>query len=258
MSAVPVLPGTSAVRIAVRGAVQGTGFRPFVYRVARQLGLTGSIRNTPFGVLIHVEGPQPALDDFHRRLGAEAPPAANLRGVEVAADEVLGSAVFTIEDSDTTGELSVAVLPDLATCGDCVRELFDPADRRHGYPFLNCTACGPRLSIIEGLPYDRPRTAMKGFTLCARCAQEYHDPGDRRFHAQPVACPACGPALAFAEPGTRPPTATRSTPPWRRSEPGASSRSRGSAATSSSRTPAAARQWRGSAPARAARRSRSR
>ena len=201
MSAVPVLPGTSAVRIAVRGAVQGTGFRPFVYRVARQLGLTGSIRNTPFGVLIHVEGPQPALDDFHRRLGAEAPPAAILRSVEVAAAEVLGAAEFTIEDSDTTGELSVAVLPDLATCGDCVRELFDPADRRHGYPFLNCTACGPRLSIIEGLPYDRPRTAMKGFTLCARCAGEYDDPGDRRFHAQPVACPACGPALAFAAPG---------------------------------------------------------
>ena len=189
--------GAVAVRVVVRGAVQGTGFRPFVYRLARGLGLTGSIRNTPFGVVIHAEGGAAALAEFRRRLPAEAPPAAMLRGVEVEAAELAGDRDFTIGDSDTTGELSVAVLPDLATCPDCVRELFDPADRRHHYPFLNCTACGPRLSIIEGLPYDRPRTTMQGFALCADCGREYEDPADRRFHAQPVACPACGPRLGI-------------------------------------------------------------
>ncbi|MEK7667322.1 MAG: carbamoyltransferase HypF [Gemmatimonadota bacterium] len=194
--------GTAAARVVIRGAVQGTGFRPFVYRLARGLGLTGSIRNTPFGVLIHVEGGVAALDDFRRRLPAEAPPAAMLRCVVVETAELAGAADFTIGDSDTAGELSVAVLPDLATCPECVRELFDPTDRRHRYPFLNCTACGPRLSIIEGLPYDRPRTAMKGFALCADCGREYDDPADRRFHAQPVACPSCGPRLAYVEAGT--------------------------------------------------------
>jgi hydrogenase maturation protein HypF len=200
MMGAPALPAVSAARIVVRGAVQGTGFRPFVYRLARSLGLGGSIRNTAFGVLIHVEGEAPALAAFDRRLAAEAPPAALLRAVESAPDAVLGEAAFTIGASETGGELSVAVLPDLATCPDCVRELFDPADRRHGYAFLNCTACGPRLSIIEGLPYDRPRTAMRGFALCPDCRREYDDPGDRRFHAQPVACPACGPRLVWVEP----------------------------------------------------------
>ena len=197
----PVRPGVSAARVVVRGAVQGTGFRPFVYRLARALALTGSIRNTPFGVLIHVEGDPQALEAFRRRLPAESPPAAMLRSVEAEATNVLGDAAFIIADSDLAGELSVAVLPDLATCPDCVREAFDPRDRRHGYPFLNCTACGPRLSIIEGLPYDRPRTAMKGFALCPDCRREYEDVGDRRFHAQPVACPACGPCLSWSEPG---------------------------------------------------------
>ena len=191
-------PEASALRVIVRGAVQGTGFRPFVYRLARQLALTGSIRNTPFGVLIHVEGAAAALEAFRLRLPAEVPPAAMLRSVETAPEAVLGADAFTIEASETGGPPSVAVLPDLATCPDCVRELFDPADRRCGYPFLNCTACGPRLSIIEGLPYDRPRTAMKGFALCPECEREYDDPADRRFHAQPVACPACGPRLSCA------------------------------------------------------------
>ena len=195
------LPEVSAARVVVRGAVQGTGFRPFVYRLACALDLTGTIRNTPSGVLIHVEGDPLALAAFQRRLPAEAPPAALLRGIEVEAADVLGATAFAIADSDTAGELSVAVLPDLATCPDCVREVFDSADRRHGYAFLNCTACGPRLSIIESLPYDRPRTAMKAFALCPDCRREYEDVGDRRFHAQPVACPACGPRLAWAEPG---------------------------------------------------------
>jgi hydrogenase maturation protein HypF len=208
---VPSPPGVRAARLVVRGAVQGTGFRPFVYRLARALGLGGSIRNTPFGVVVHVEGDPAALEAFARRLPAEAPPAALVRAVESADDEVLGETAFTIGDSETEGELSVAVLPDLATCPDCVRELFDPADRRHGYVFLNCTACGPRLSIVEGLPYDRPRTAMKGFPLCPDCRREYDDPGDRRFHAQPVACPACGPRLAWsASPAAGPESAPAS------------------------------------------------
>ena len=189
----PALPAVSALRFVVRGAVQGTGFRPYVFRLAGSLGLGGSIRNTPSGVLIHVEGEPSALAEFARRLPDEAPPAALLRAVESAPDDVLGQAAFTIGVSETGGELSVAVLPDLATCPDCVRELFDPTDRRHGYVFLNCTACGPRLSIIEGLPYDRPRTAMKAFALCPECRREYDAPADRRFHAQPVACPVCGP-----------------------------------------------------------------
>ena len=184
-------------RITVRGAVQGTGFRPFVYRLAGALGLAGSVRNTPYGVLIVVEGPEAAVQEFGRRLGADAPPAAVVRGIEVVPAAPAGADRFAIEASDADGELEVAMLPDLATCPDCLRELNDPGDRRYRYPFLNCTACGPRLSIIEGLPYDRPLTSMRGFRLCPDCAAEYDDPQDRRFHAQPVACPRCGPRLVF-------------------------------------------------------------
>ncbi len=189
--------GRAAARITVRGAVQGTGFRPFVYRLAESLGLAGSVRNTPYGVLIVVEGPEDAVTAFGRRLGAEAPPAAVVRGVEITPAELAGARRFTIEASDATGELVVAMLPDLATCPDCLRELHDRDDRRYRYPFLNCTACGPRLSIIEGLPYDRPQTTMRGFRMCPDCEAEYEDPRDRRFHAQPVACPRCGPRLVF-------------------------------------------------------------
>ena len=184
-------------RLAVHGAVQGTGFRPFVYRLAESLGLAGSVRNTPFGVLIAVEGRPEALADFGRRLRSEAPPAAVLRAVEVTPAPAAGAAGFAIEASDAAGELEVAMQPDLATCPECLRELHDRDDRRYRYPFLNCTACGPRLSIIEGLPYDRPLTTMRGFALCPDCAAEYDDPRDRRFHAQPVACPRCGPRLVF-------------------------------------------------------------
>jgi len=186
-----------AARITVRGAVQGTGFRPFVFRLADSLALAGSVRNTPFGVLIVAEGASDALAEFVRRLPLEAPPAAVVRGIEVEEVAPDGAARFAIEASDPAGELVVAMLPDLATCPECRRELFDPEDRRFSYPFLNCTACGPRLSIIEGLPYDRPLTAMRQFRMCPDCAAEYGDPGDRRFHAQPVACPRCGPRLWF-------------------------------------------------------------
>ncbi len=155
---VPAAPRPVGARITVRGAVQGTGFRPFVYRLAESLGLAGSVRNTPYGVLIVVEGPEGAVAEFTRRLGSEPPPAAVLRSVEVAPVPPGGADHFVIEGSDLSGELVVAMLPDLATCPECLRELLDPDDRRYHYPFLNCTACGPRLSIIEGLPYDRPLT----------------------------------------------------------------------------------------------------
>jgi hydrogenase maturation protein HypF len=194
---VPPAPRHVGARITVRGAVQGTGFRPFVYRLAEALGLAGSVRNTPYGVLIVVEGPEDAVAAFGRRLEPEAPPAAVLRGVEVAPVAPGGADRFEIEASDANGALEVAMLPDLATCPDCLKELHDPEDRRYHYPFLNCTACGPRLSIIEGLPYDRPLTSMRGFRLCPDCAAEYDSPRDRRFHAQPVACPHCGPRLVF-------------------------------------------------------------
>jgi len=186
-----------AARITVRGAVQGTGFRPFVFHLAEALGLGGSVRNTPSGVLITVEGAREAVAECVRRLPLEAPPAAVVRGLDVAEIAPEGLARFEILASDPTGELVVAMLPDLATCPECRRELFDPDDRRFNYPFLNCTACGPRLSIIEGLPYDRPLTAMRPFRMCPDCAAEYGDPRDRRFHAQPVACPRCGPQLWF-------------------------------------------------------------
>jgi hydrogenase maturation protein HypF len=194
----------AAARIAVRGAVQGTGFRPYVFRLAQGLGLAGSVRNTPFGVLIVVEGEPEAVAEFCRRLPLEPPPAAVLRRVEVTSAAPEGAEAFAIGSSEVEGELVVAMLPDLATCSDCLQELFDPSDRRHHYPFLNCTACGPRLSIIEGLPYDRPQTAMHRFRMCADCAREFHDARDRRFHAQPVACPQCGPRLAFEAGDARP------------------------------------------------------
>ena len=186
-----------AARIAVRGAVQGTGFRPFVFRLAGSLRLAGTVRNTPFGVLIVAEGEPEAVTEFVRRLPMEAPPAAVLRGVDAEAIAPEGAERFEIEASDLAGELVVAMLPDLATCPECRQELFDRDDRRFNYPFLNCTACGPRLSIIEGLPYDRPLTAMRQFRMCPDCAAEYGDARDRRFHAQPVACPRCGPRLWF-------------------------------------------------------------
>ena len=195
--AAPFAPQPFAARIAVTGAVQGTGFRPFVFRLAESLGLAGSVRNTPYGVVIRVEGPEDRVAELARRLEREAPPAAVVRGVDVEWVPAVGAQRFEILASETGPEPVVAMLPDLATCPDCLRELNDPADRRYRYPFLNCTACGPRLSIIEGLPYDRPLTVMRSFSLCPDCAAEYDDPRDRRFHAQPVACPRCGPRLEF-------------------------------------------------------------
>ena len=192
-------PAVQRLRLRVRGVVQGVGFRPHVYRLARELDLRGWVRNTGDGVTIEAEGPPAALEALRLRLEPEAPPRAALHGLEAAWLEPAGLGPFTILESAAPVDGTDALVPpDIATCPDCLRELFSETDRRHGYAFTNCTNCGPRLTIIEGLPYDRPATTMRAFAMCADCAREYADPGDRRFHAQPNACPACGPRLSLA------------------------------------------------------------
>ncbi len=190
------------VSVAVRGTVQGVGFRPYVFRLATDLGLDGSVCNTGDGVLIEVEGPEARLQEFLRRLPLEKPPHAMILSLEPRFLDAVGLSGFSIAHS-RRGSTSTLILPDLATCEDCRRELFDPADRRFRYPFINCTHCGPRFSILRSLPYDRPHTTMGGFRMCRSCQSEYDDPADRRFHAQPNACPVCGPRLALADPGGR-------------------------------------------------------
>jgi hydrogenase maturation protein HypF len=183
------------VRARVEGTVQGVGFRPFVYRLANELDLAGFVLNDERGVLVEVEGGESAVDGFLRRLADEAPPLASVEAVRPRDVDPAGERGFRILASPRGGEPAALVSPDTATCDDCLAELFDPADRRHRYPFVNCTNCGPRFTIVRGVPYDRPRTTMAGFELCPRCAAEYEDPADRRFHAQPNACPECGPTL---------------------------------------------------------------
>ncbi len=186
-------------RLAVAGAVQGVGFRPFVWRLARDLGLGGWVRNDPDGVTLEVEGPAAALDAFERRLRDEPPAAARIDKVTSHAVPVEGAAEFAIRESTRGAPPTVRILPDLATCPDCLAEILDPANRRYRHPFTSCTACGPRDSIMLSLPYDRAATTMRGFPMCARCRAEYDDPADRRFHAQPNACPDCGPRLALRD-----------------------------------------------------------
>jgi hydrogenase maturation protein HypF len=195
---------TPVVRTAVRveGIVQGVGFRPFVYSLATGLGLRGLVGNDVDGVFAEVEGPQPAVREFLRALERDAPPLARIERITATRMRPLGLAAlaaFRIVASDPAGARRALIAADTATCDDCLRELVDPADRRFGYPFINCTNCGPRFTIVTGVPYDRPLTTMAGFAMCARCAAEYHDPADRRFHAQPVCCPACGPRLALTD-----------------------------------------------------------
>jgi hydrogenase maturation protein HypF len=180
-------------RARVRGTVQGVGFRPHVYRLARELGLAGWVRNDARGVTAEVEGTPAAVDAFFARLAAEAPPLARVQGVEREPLAPSGAHGFAIVTSAAGGSPDAAVSPDVATCEDCLAELFDPADRRYRYPFVNCTSCGPRFTIAKGVPYDRPLTTMASFAMCPDCRREYDDPADRRFHAQPNACPACGP-----------------------------------------------------------------
>jgi hydrogenase maturation protein HypF len=181
--------------IQVRGVVQGVGFRPFVWREATRLGLTGGVRNRSGVVEVVAEGSAAALDEFCRALRCDAPPLARVEDVTWGDRQVSGATSFEVEESVVRDGGERLVPLDAATCGACLAELFDPADRRYRYPFINCTDCGPRFTIIEALPYDRERTSMRSFPMCDDCAREYHDPSDRRFHAEPIACPECGPTL---------------------------------------------------------------
>ena len=183
------------LRITLRGAVQGVGFRPFVYRLATEIGLTGWVLNSSSGLVVEVEGPAVQLTSFEQRLERERPAASVVTVRESAWIPAEGSTRFEIHASDAGEGKSVNVLPDLATCPDCRDEMFDPANRRFEYPFTNCTNCGPRYTIVVDIPYDRPNTTMREFVLCPQCREEYEDPANRRFHAQPNACPACGPEL---------------------------------------------------------------
>ncbi|SPM37532.1 Hydrogenase maturation factor HypF (carbamoyltransferase) [Mycobacterium rhizamassiliense] len=195
-------PAQVRQRFTVTGVVQGVGFRPFVYRVASELGLAGFVGNDSGAVFLEVQGERSSVLEFDRRLRADAPPLARITAVSVtdlAADRFCGNG-FRIVGSQTVAGAKTPIPPDIAVCDDCVAELFDPRDRRYRHPFITCTNCGPRFTIIRELPYDRPATTMSAFPMCGRCAAEYHDPSDRRFHAQPIACPDCGPSLSFWAP----------------------------------------------------------
>lgn len=188
-------------QLRVTGTVQGVGFRPFIYRLARTHGLRGWVRNDARGVTIEVSGPAGVLERFQQAIMLEAPPAARVESVVVLEQGPASDAVgFDIIGSQDDAQATTLISPDLPVCPDCLRELFDPTDRRYRYPFINCTNCGPRYSIITALPYDRPLTTMKDFAMCPRCQAEYDDPLDRRFHAQPTACPVCGPSLTYLGP----------------------------------------------------------
>jgi hydrogenase maturation protein HypF len=182
-------------RLIVRGVVQGVGFRPFVAGLARRLGLGGFVRNVSGAVVVEVEGPEDALDAFAVALPRERPPLAVVEAVETTAIAPLGETAFVIEVSANAEGRRTSIPPDVATCEACLRELQDPTDRRYQYPFLNCTHCGPRFTIIEDLPYDRASTTMTRFAMCDACRREYENPEDRRYHAEPIACAACGPHL---------------------------------------------------------------
>ena len=183
------------VRTRIKGIVQGVGFRPFIYNLALAHDLRGFVSNTSEGVYIEVEGGPDFLDAFHRGIIAEKPPLAHITSIETIEQGLKSYSDFTIHKSEAQEHRRTLISPDVCVCEDCLRELFDPKDRRFRYPFINCTNCGPRYTIIMDIPYDRPFTAMKGFKMCPPCEAEYHDPADRRFHAQPNACWDCGPLV---------------------------------------------------------------
>jgi hydrogenase maturation protein HypF len=190
-------------KIIVRGAVQGVGFRPFIFRLATELNLRGIVLNSSQGVFIEIEGERNLLNQFLLRLEKEKPPRAIIQSLEFSFLDTIGYENFEILASENSGAKTALILPDIATCPDCLREIFDPQNRRYLYPFTNCTNCGPRFSIIESLPYDRANTSMRNFEMCADCEKEFYDPRDRRFHAQPNACPNCGPQLQLLRSGVR-------------------------------------------------------
>ncbi|MBL8152636.1 MAG: carbamoyltransferase HypF [Anaerolineae bacterium] len=192
----------------MRGIVQGVGFRPYVYGLATRLGLTGHVGNDSSGVFIEVEGDGDALRVFGDALVAEAPPLAHIESVAVTAVSPRGDAAFVILESQPDATIRAHIPPDVSVCAECLRELFDPADRRYRYPFINCTHCGPRFTIIQHIPYDRAATTMAAFEMCPACAAEYHDPRSRRFHAQPTACPDCGPSVWY-QPTAQPASSVR-------------------------------------------------
>jgi hydrogenase maturation protein HypF len=189
------------VKAVIQGRVQGVGFRPTVYRYARQLGLAGYVCNGPQGVTLEVEGDDLNVGVFFDRLRQCPPRQAVIEQLHKQILAVKGYERFEVVESEPADGPLVAVSPDLAVCEDCRREVADPANRRHGYVFTNCTNCGPRFTLIKDLPYDRARTSMAAFAMCPDCEREYRDPADRRFHAQPNACPRCGPQLQLLVPG---------------------------------------------------------
>ena len=187
----------TAKRIDVNGIVQGVGFRPFVYNLANQYDLKGEVANTAAGVSIHIEGPPQHIQAFETDLAVKCPPLAHVVEIAGRAESVKSYTDFRIVKSRGQAQMSTLISPDVSICDDCLRELFDPADRRYLYPFINCTNCGPRYTIIDDIPYDRPKTSMRHFKMCAACQAEYDDPADRRFHAQPNACAECGPHVSL-------------------------------------------------------------
>jgi len=187
------------VRYLFRGTVQGVGFRPFIYRIATQLALSGFAQNTPGGVMVEVEGPGDLVGRFMERVVKQLPPLADIADMTETEIPVRGDTGFSILPSTAQGRPDVHITPDTATCPACYNELFDPKNRRYRYPFVNCTNCGPRLTIVRTIPYDRVNTSMACFALCPRCKKEYEDPSDRRFHAEPNACPECGPQLTLLD-----------------------------------------------------------
>jgi len=191
------VPQLRRIQIHVRGIVQGVGFRPFIFKLAQELSLHGYVLNSSAGVTIEIEGSEQALESFGCRLRDDAPPLARIESIEVEALPLYGYSNFVIRESvDDPGKLA-PVSPDISTCNECLRDLGEPGNRRHGYPFTNCTNCGPRYTITRKVPYDRPFTTMACFPMCEKCLAEYQNPQDRRFHAQPNACLACGPGLAL-------------------------------------------------------------
>jgi hydrogenase maturation protein HypF len=181
------------LKVTIKGVVQGVGFRPFIYRLASAMNLSGFVLNSTSGVLIEVEGSKKQLDSFLLKIKEDKPVHAIINSMEFSFLDAIGYKNFEVKKSESNQDKDVLILPDIAVCNDCLEEMFNPQDRRYLYPFINCTNCGPRFSIIERLPYDRPNTSMKEFKMCEECLQEYKDPQNRRFHAQPIACPKCGP-----------------------------------------------------------------
>ena len=201
MASVSVMPATVRTRITVTGVVQGVGFRPFAHRLATELGVTGFVGNDASAVFIEAQGTPRAVSEFTRRLSAEPPPLALINAISAKPVAPQDEDGFLIVASTNAGGQRTFIPPDVATCDACLRELFEPASRRYRHPFITCTDCGPRFTIIKDLPYDRPATTMAAFPMCERCEREYHDPADRRFHAQPIACHDCGPTLRFTRDG---------------------------------------------------------